>query len=395
MLNYPMTLEQYIGQTALREIELVRMGAQIAGALAVIHQQRKIHGDVRPANILVLGDGNYQLIGIDAVRRYPEGNIPAFIAPELEQGAVYSPAIDIYALGMMMKALEPRREGVSGVLREMIQKACEPDPANRYETALEFANELEMMYEVLAQTYGQPQPVQNMAQSQPVQPQSYGQPQPAPNMPQPQPVQPQSYGQTQPAPNMPQPQPVQPQTYRQPRPAQPQAAKQPQAKGTQKEKDASLALRFILPILIVLVVAAAVVAYAVLIRPSLNDKKETTTERENVEATTGETTTEASSEDAKTCIVPDTAGMEEASAKAQLEELNLTVAVKYETSDTVEEGLVVSQSILSGTTVAEQTEIILTVSEGNGCPYEYSQKVVVSANAGSTNGTLTVYNWEN
>lgn len=355
MLNYPMTLEQYIGQTALREIELVRMGAQIAGALAVIHQQRKIHGDVRPANILVLGDGNYQLIGMDAIRQYPQGNIPAFIAPELEQGAAYSPAIDIYALGMMMKALEPRREGVSEVLREMIQKACEPDPANRYETALEFANELEMMYEVLAQTYGQPQPVQNMAQSQP----------------------------------------VQPQTYRQPRPAQPQAVKQPQSKGTQKEQDASLALRFILPILIVLVVAAAVVAYAVLIRPSLNDKKETTVERETVEATTGETTTEASSEEAKTCIVPDTAGMEEESAKAQLEELNLTVAVKYETSDTVEEGLVVSQSILSGTTVAEQTEIILTVSEGNGCPYEYSQKVVVSANAGSTNGTLTVYNWEN
>lgn len=38
-MNYPMTLEQYIVQMPMREVDLVRMGAQIADALAAIHQQ--------------------------------------------------------------------------------------------------------------------------------------------------------------------------------------------------------------------------------------------------------------------------------------------------------------------------------------------------------------------
>ena len=362
-MNYPMTLEQYIGQRPMREIDLVHMGSQIAGALSVIHQQGRVHGDVKPGNILVLGDGKYQLIGMEPVRKYPEGMIPAYIAPELSQGADYRPGIDVYSLGMMMRSLEPRNEEVSTVLKEIIQKACEPDPGKRYASALEFANELEMMYEVMLQT----QPLQIVNRQDP----NMGQMNPNMNRPGPNMGQ-QSQGQSQ-------------------RPVQ---SKQDHAK---KEKEASVALRFILPILIVLVVAAAVVAYVVLIRPALNDKdkNETTQGVTTTESTTENTTTETTTEGTKTCVVPDTEGLSEEAAKSQLEALNLKVAVKYDISDTVEEGQVISQSVASGTTVVEQTEVVITVSEGNGCPYEYSQKVTVSANPGSTSGTLTLYNWEN
>ena len=54
----------------------------------------------------------------------------------------------MYALGMLMKSLIPK-QGISGVFDEIIQKACEPDPARRYATALEFAEELQMLADIL------------------------------------------------------------------------------------------------------------------------------------------------------------------------------------------------------------------------------------------------------
>ena len=147
-MNYPLTLEQYIAQMPMQEAELARMGAQIAEALSVIHQQGRVHGDVKPGNILVVSPGNYQLIGYESVRQYPEGTIPTFVAPELTQGGAYHAGTDVYALGMLMKSLIPK-QGISGVFDEIIQKACEPDPARRYATALEFAEELQMLADIL------------------------------------------------------------------------------------------------------------------------------------------------------------------------------------------------------------------------------------------------------
>ena len=147
-MNYPLTLEQYIEQMPMQEAELARMGAQIAEALSVIHQQGRVHGDVKPGNILVVSPGNYQLIGYENVRQYPEGTIPTFVAPELTQGGAYHAGTDVYALGMLMKSLIPK-QGISGVFDEIIQKACEPDPARRYATALEFAEELQMLADIL------------------------------------------------------------------------------------------------------------------------------------------------------------------------------------------------------------------------------------------------------
>lgn len=110
-----------------------------------------------------------------------------------------------------------------------------------------------------------------------------------------------------------------------------QPKKEKVSKETQK---ASLALRFILPILIVLILGAAVAVYVVLIHPT-NKEEETTTTAPTTEAVT-EVTTEAP-------------------------------------------------------TTAETTEATTEEAE---CPYEYSQKITVTAHAGSTSGTLTVYNWE-
>lgn len=339
-MNYPMTLEQYIVQMPMREVDLVRMGAQIADALAAIHQQGSVHGNVKPGNILITAPGTYQLIGMEPVRQYPEGTIPVAVAPELEQGGTYQAGTDVYALGMMMKSLIPR-QGVSGVLDEILRKACEPDPNRRYATALEFAEELQTLADLMQDTVAAaPQAVYEQPN-----PQSYEQPytQPVSHSQQPNP---QSYEQpyTQPVPHAQQPteivnnrHPQETDSYRT-RPQEEmhlQPKKEKDTKQRQKKQKESLALHFLLPILLVLIIGAAVAVYVILIRPS--NEPEATTEPV--------TTTEAASETTT--------------------EITTTEATTEATTEEAE------------------------------CPYEYSQKVTVTAHAGSTSGTLTVYNWEN
>lgn len=335
-MNYPMTLEQYIVQMPMREVDLVRMGAQIADALAAIHQQGSVHGNVKPGNILITAPGTYQLIGMEPVRQYPEGTIPVAVAPELEQGGTYQAGTDVYALGMMMKSLIPR-QGVSGVLDEILRKACEPDPARRYTTALEFAEELQTLADLMQDTVAAaPQAVYEQPN-----PQSYEQPytQPVSHAQQPNP---QSYAQ--PVPHAQQStelvnnrHPQETDSYRT-RPQEEmhlQPKKEKDTKQRQKKQKESLALHFLLPILLVLIIGAAVAVYVILIRPS--NEPEATTEPV--------TTTEAASETTT--------------------EITTTEATTEATTEEAE------------------------------CPYEYSQKVTVTAHAGSTSGTLTVYNWEN
>ena len=339
-MNYPMTLEQYIVQMPMREVDLVRMGAQIADALAAIHQQGSVHGNVKPGNILITAPGTYQLIGMEPVRQYPEGTIPVAVAPELEQGGTYQAGTDVYALGMMMKSLIPR-QGVSGVLDEILRKACEPDPARRYATALEFAEELQTLADLMQDTVAAaPQAVYDEPNPQPYE-QPYTQPVPHAQQPNPQPYE-QPY--TQPVHRTQHPtelvnnrHPQETDSYRT-RPQEEmhlQPKKEKDTKQRQKKQKESLALHFLLPILLVLIIGAAVAVYVILIRPS--NEPEATTEPV--------TTTEAASETTT--------------------EITTTEATTEATTEEAE------------------------------CPYEYSQKVTVTAHAGSTSGTLTVYNWEN
>lgn len=316
-MNYPMTLEQYIVQLPMREVDLVRMGAQIADALAAIHQQGSVHGNVKPGNILITAPGTYQLIGMEPVRQYPEGTIPVAVAPELEQGGTYQAGTDVYALGMMMKSLIPR-QGVSGVLDEILRKACEPDPARRYATALEFAEELQTLADLMQDTVAAaPQAVYEQPYEQPYTQPVHRTQQPTELVNNRHPQETDSY-RTRPQEEM----------HLQPK-------KEKDTKQRQKKQKESLALHFLLPILLVLIIGAAVAVYVILIRPS--NEPEATTEPV--------TTTEAASETTT--------------------EITTTEATTEATTEEAE------------------------------CPYEYSQKVTVTAHAGSTNGTLTVYNWEN
>lgn len=74
---------------------------------------------------------------------------------------------------------------------------------------------------------------------------------------------------------------------------------------------------------------------------------------------------ESESLESTECRVPPLDGMTEDEAKTALEKQSLKIRYEYAKSETSEKGKVIGQSIASGTVVSKQTEVIVTIGEGN------------------------------
>ncbi|MBP3338097.1 MAG: Stk1 family PASTA domain-containing Ser/Thr kinase [Lachnospiraceae bacterium] len=102
-----------------------------------------------------------------------------------------------------------------------------------------------------------------------------------------------------------------------------------------------------------------------------------------------ETTTVDEANNAKNTKVPSVLGLKEAEATAALEAAGLKYTIKRETSDKVEAGLVIKQSVDPDTVVSKSTTVIITISEG-GAEFEipdvigksYSEAMKILSDAG-------------
>ncbi|HKU37832.1 MAG TPA: serine/threonine-protein kinase, partial [Polyangiales bacterium] len=103
-----------------------------ARALAAIHAQGLVHGDVKPANFLVPESGEPKLIDLGFARApgFEEevSGTPEYLAPELFRGEL-SQAADVYALGMTVwRLLAPRSMASEASAGELLARAL-ADPA--------------------------------------------------------------------------------------------------------------------------------------------------------------------------------------------------------------------------------------------------------------------------
>jgi len=159
----------------------VRMALRICDALDYIHKNGVVHRDLKPENIMVDENDNAKLIdfgiaGHEGSRRLTFAKLsqvmgtPDYISPEQVKGKRGDGRSDIYALGVMLYEMltgttpfqgpnafaimnerllnhpVPPREidpSISPPLQEIIYRALEREPKNRYPTAHEFAWDLE------------------------------------------------------------------------------------------------------------------------------------------------------------------------------------------------------------------------------------------------------------
>jgi len=158
-----------------------RLTARVCEALDYIHSQGVVHRDLKPENIMVDDADNIKLIdfgiaGQEGARRLTFAKLsnvmgtPDYISPEQVKGKRGDGRSDIYAAGVMLYEMltgkcpfngpnafatmnerllnnpVPPREldpSISPELQEIIYRAMERDPKNRYAHAREFAWDLE------------------------------------------------------------------------------------------------------------------------------------------------------------------------------------------------------------------------------------------------------------
>lgn len=96
------TLEDVASAGPLPPRFVAALGGQVLGALAAAHTAGIVHGDVRPANILVGSDGAAKLIGFGVAKAIDPAGTPAFLAPETIAGHEATPHSDLWSLGVTL-----------------------------------------------------------------------------------------------------------------------------------------------------------------------------------------------------------------------------------------------------------------------------------------------------
>ena len=107
------TLADRIAHGPLPAEQVLRIGAQVAGALAAAHAAGIVHRDVKPGNILLTGDGTAKITDFGIARAIGDVTVtrtgllagtPAFLSPEVARGGEPAPASDVFALGATLYA---------------------------------------------------------------------------------------------------------------------------------------------------------------------------------------------------------------------------------------------------------------------------------------------------
>jgi eukaryotic-like serine/threonine-protein kinase len=179
-------LRQILDEGRLPQDRAIRIAVGVLGALEYIHANGVVHRDLKPENIMVDSDDNVKLIdfGIASdtgAKRLTYANLtaaigtPNYISPEQVKGKRGDGRSDIYSMGIILYEMltgklpfngpsplaamnerllnypiPPRVADptVSPQLQEVIYRAIERDPQNRYAKAHNFAWDLEHLDQV-------------------------------------------------------------------------------------------------------------------------------------------------------------------------------------------------------------------------------------------------------
>jgi non-specific serine/threonine protein kinase/serine/threonine-protein kinase len=180
-------IDRYCEERGLALKDRLRLLVQVCSGLTHAHQRLVVHCDVKPANILVTGDGMVKLLDFGIAKFVdPEKTMtqcrpgtPAYASPEQIRGETLTTASDMYSLGVLayvvltgqwpypgrsgqfaeavravlesepilasrLPGLAPARmKQLRGDLDNVLAKAVAKDPVRRYASVQQFADDLE------------------------------------------------------------------------------------------------------------------------------------------------------------------------------------------------------------------------------------------------------------
>ena len=134
-------LDRYVDEENLNLGERLDLFEQMAEGVAHAHQQRVVHGDLKPSNVRVADDGRVCLIDFGVARLIAEGEgmedssfnalTPAFSAPEQLAGQAATTLSDVWSMGVVLewlltgKVAESDRAGRTVELPERLPRRCD------------------------------------------------------------------------------------------------------------------------------------------------------------------------------------------------------------------------------------------------------------------------------
>ncbi len=135
--------------------QVIKIASQVGSALSYAHRQGVVHRDVKPANILLDGDGNAYLSDFGIAARAVEeatgiqSKSIGYRAPEDRRGQAVDVRSDLYGLAAVVARLllgvPPDHVDLSLVderVRDVLARGLAGDPADRYESVDEFLEHL-------------------------------------------------------------------------------------------------------------------------------------------------------------------------------------------------------------------------------------------------------------
>ena len=157
--------------------EAVRISLQLLAALEFAHRTGIVHRDVKPQNVMIDRDGNVKVTDFGIARAGDSGmtevgsilGTAQYLAPEQARGQPVDERSDLYSVGIVLyemltgtvpfkgdsavtvalkhvneMAAEPAQlvPGLPYALNQIVLKAIAKDPAQRYQTAEQFARDL-------------------------------------------------------------------------------------------------------------------------------------------------------------------------------------------------------------------------------------------------------------
>ena len=139
------SLAQLIGERADAS-ELLSAVARVAEHLTALHRARLLHGDIKPANVIVGDRGQATLVDLGLAAAWldggarPEGLTPRFAAPELFQGGTLTPQAEVFALGAtVLEVLAASGDSLSlatqAAVNAVARRATMPERDDRYPSA--------------------------------------------------------------------------------------------------------------------------------------------------------------------------------------------------------------------------------------------------------------------